>query len=138
MIIDLNCSYMIVQRKIAADDLIAGHFADGACDPVNVEGTVRQAVMDNVTSAAVDLFDAAQKQVFKETVWSIPITAVFVLIVELSVLNHCRLYIYILLCSCIIRQLMVSLSLDISIFFNLLQVCIIIDLIFRPKCAVYS
>jgi len=94
MIIDLNCSYMIVQRKIAADDLIAGHFADGACDPVNVEGTVRQAVMDNITSAAVDLFDAAQKQVFRETVWSIPITAVFALIVELSVLNHRRLYIY--------------------------------------------
>ena len=30
---------------------------------MNVEGTVRQSVMDNITSAAVDLFDAAQKQV---------------------------------------------------------------------------
>jgi len=52
-----------VQRKLAAADLIATHFADGARDPVNVEGTVRQAVMDNATSAAADLFDAAQKQV---------------------------------------------------------------------------
>lgn len=48
---------------MAAADLIGGHFADGACDPVNVEGTVRQSVKDNATSAAVDLFDAAQKQV---------------------------------------------------------------------------
>lgn len=54
---------MIVQRKLAAADLIASHFVDGARDPVNVEGTVRQAVMDNASSAAVSLFDAAQKQV---------------------------------------------------------------------------
>jgi len=54
---------MVVQRKSAAAELIAGHFADGASDPVNVEGAVRQAVMDNATSAAVNLFDAAQKQV---------------------------------------------------------------------------
>jgi len=54
---------MIVQRKAAAGDLIAGHFADGASDPVNVEGAVRQSVMDNAASSAVNLFDAAQKQV---------------------------------------------------------------------------
>jgi len=59
---------MVVQRKSAAVDLIAGHFADGAHDPVNVEGAVRQTVMDNATSAAVDLFDAAQKQVASHTV----------------------------------------------------------------------
>jgi len=46
-----------------AAGLIAVHFADGARDPVNVEGAVRQAVMDNATSAAVNLFDVAQKQV---------------------------------------------------------------------------
>jgi len=59
--------HVIVQRKMAAADLISGHFADGACDPVNVEGAVRQSVMDNATSAAVDLFAAAQKQVSKTT-----------------------------------------------------------------------
>ena len=48
--------------------MIAAHFADGARDPVNVEGTVRQAVMDNATSAAADLFDAAQKQVSQTVV----------------------------------------------------------------------
>jgi len=46
-----------------AADMIAGHFADGARDPINVEGTVRQAVMNNAASAVVSLFDAAQKQV---------------------------------------------------------------------------
>jgi len=56
---------VIVQRKTAAADLIATHFADGACDPVNVEGAVRQSVMDNAVSSAVDLFDAAQKQVLQ-------------------------------------------------------------------------
>jgi len=52
-----------VQRKLLAADMIAGHFADGARDPVNVEGMVRQSVMDNAASAAVDLFDTARKQV---------------------------------------------------------------------------
>lgn len=52
-----------MQRRLAARDLIACHFADGARDPVNVEGTVRQAVMDNASSADISLFDAAQKQV---------------------------------------------------------------------------
>jgi len=54
---------VVVQRKATAAEMIALHFADGARDPVNVEGSVRQAVMDNATSATVDLFDAAQKQV---------------------------------------------------------------------------
>jgi len=54
---------MIVQRKLVAAELIASHFADGASDPLNIEGAVRQAVIDNAMSAAVDLFDAAQKQV---------------------------------------------------------------------------
>jgi len=65
----LHYVHMIVQRKAAAADLIAGHFADGASDPVNVEGAVRQSVMDNAASSAVDLFDAAQKQVRQLSVW---------------------------------------------------------------------
>jgi len=66
--LELHCTYecVIVQRKAAAADLIAGHFAAGAHEPVNIEGKVRQAVMDNAASAAVDLFDAAQKQVLHD------------------------------------------------------------------------
>ena len=60
------CKRAFLQRKSAADDLIDGHFASGACDPVNVEGAVRQCVMDNATAAAADLFDAAQKQVLHQ------------------------------------------------------------------------
>ena len=60
-----------MQRKLAAAGLIAAHFADGARDPVNVEGAVRQAVMDNASSAAVSLFDAAQKQVSVPFLWNV-------------------------------------------------------------------
>jgi len=69
LILTATVKHMIVQRKLAAAAVIVGHFADGARDPVNVEGAVRQAVLDNATSAAVDLFDAAQKQVSWQRSW---------------------------------------------------------------------
>ena len=51
------------QRKQLAADIVANHFADGASDPVNVDGIYRHYVLDNLADAAVELFDVTQTHV---------------------------------------------------------------------------
>jgi hypothetical protein len=52
-----------MQRKMLAAEIINRHFIDSCGEPVNVDGPVRDAVLQNKDSAATNLFDVAHKQV---------------------------------------------------------------------------
>jgi hypothetical protein len=55
--------WFFAQRKLLASEIIDKHFRDSCSEPVNVDGPVRDAVLQNKDSGATDLFDAAHKQV---------------------------------------------------------------------------
>jgi len=44
-------------------EIVEKHFKDSCCEPVNIDGVVRDAVIQNMESLAPDLFEAAHKQV---------------------------------------------------------------------------
>ena len=64
LLILMHLVLIYIQRKALVCEIVNTHIADSCCEPVNIDGIVRDEIMDNMSSAGPSLLDSAHKQVY--------------------------------------------------------------------------